>query len=96
MGDSRKQDSSYFAELVGSFNDGKTLSGFVNHLLNDPTELDVRTKPRTKEHVDQKIKSLEGFERYWYEVCLQVISVVQIEMVIFMNVTDLFLKQIVL
>lgn len=40
----------------------------MNYLLNDPTELDVRTKPRTKEHVDQKIKSLEGFGRYWYEV----------------------------
>ena len=68
LGDSHKQDTSYFAELVGSFSDGKTLSGFVNYLLNDPTELDIRTKPRTKEHVDQKIKSLEGFGRYWYDV----------------------------
>jgi hypothetical protein len=67
-GDSRKQDTSYFEELVKSFEDGETLSGFVDYLLNYPTELDIRTKPRTQEHVDQKIKSLERFERYWSEV----------------------------
>ena len=62
--DSHQRDTSYFSRLVKSFSDGKTLSGFVDYLMI----MDIREKPQTQEHVDQKIKSLEGFGRYWYEV----------------------------
>jgi hypothetical protein len=67
-GDSHKQDTNYFAKLVGSFSDEKSISGFVDHLLTNTPALDIRKKPPTQEHVDQKIKSLEGFGRYWHEV----------------------------
>jgi hypothetical protein len=41
----------------------------VSFLLNlDIEEFDVRKRPETQEHNHQKLKSLKGFERYWYEV----------------------------
>lgn len=67
----RKQDASYFEKLCVSFYDGVTLEGFVAFLLDlDLTDFNIRQRPATKEHSDQKIKSLTGFERYWYEVLL--------------------------
>ena len=65
---SRQQDTEYFEKLVHSFDDGKTIPAFVHRLLGLPLELDIRKRPETPEHQDQKLKSLKGFERFWFEV----------------------------
>jgi hypothetical protein len=40
----------------------------VNDLLGlDLTTFNVRERPKTQEHLSQKLQSLDGFERYWYE-----------------------------
>lgn len=66
-----KQDTAFFKQLCDSFRDGKTLEGFVAFLLNyDLTDFNVRERPQTSEHSNQKIKSLEKFDRYWHEVLI--------------------------
>ena len=40
----------------------------MHHLLGLPLKLDIRKRPETPEHQDQKLKSLKGFERFWFEV----------------------------
>jgi hypothetical protein len=41
----------------------------VNDLLGlDLTTFNVRERPKTQEHLSQKLQSLDGFERYWYEL----------------------------
>ena len=34
-------------------------------------DFDVRSRPLSAEHLQQRLKSLENFERYWYEVLRQ-------------------------
>ena len=68
---SHQQDTDYFKRLCDSFNDGQTLEGFVSFLLClDLADFNVRERPKTTEHDCQRIKSLNGFDRYWYEVLL--------------------------
>jgi hypothetical protein len=68
---SHQQDTDYFKRLCDSFNDGQTLEGFVSFLLClDLADFNVRERPKTTEHDSQRIKSLNGFDRYWYEVLL--------------------------
>jgi hypothetical protein len=65
----RQKDTDYFSTLCKIFEDGNAVENFVFSLLNfDLEKYDVRKRPETKEHKDQKLKSLKGFERYWYEV----------------------------
>ena len=65
----RKQDTSYFEKLCSSFYDGVTLEGFIAFLSElDLTDFNIRQRPATTEHINQKMKSLTGFDRYWYEV----------------------------
>ena len=64
----RQKDTKYFEKLVHSLGDGKTIPAFVHHLRECSLEFDIRKRPETREHQDQKIKSLSGFERYWFEV----------------------------
>ena len=65
----RQKDTDYFSTLCKIFEDGDAVENFVFSLLNfDLEKYDVRKRPETKEHKDQKLKSLKGFERYWYEV----------------------------
>ena len=41
----------------------------VHDLLKlDITSFKVRDRPKTSEHVEQKLRSLAGFDRYWHEV----------------------------
>ncbi len=69
VSDVRKNDTAYFSDLCNSFEDGHTVAAFVYFLLNlDISNFNVRTRPKTEEHNSQKLKSLKGFERYWYEV----------------------------
>jgi len=69
VSNTHQQDSAYFGQLAAAIDDPTAIGAFVNHLENiDLTSFDVRKKPQTKEHQQQKLKSLQGFDRYWYEV----------------------------
>ena len=64
-----KQDTKYFAKLDKAFNDGETVEAFAYHLMEcDISAFNPRARPPTTETVQQKIRSLTGFNRYWYEV----------------------------
>jgi hypothetical protein len=71
VSDFRKQDISYFRSLAGAISDSATIGALVYYLARkDLTSFEVRQRPRTGEHLRQKLKSLQGFERYWYEVLM--------------------------
>jgi hypothetical protein len=64
-----KQDHEYFAELHRALHDGVQVEAFVEKLTNlDLSEFNPRLRPATAETAQQKIRSLVGFQRYWYEV----------------------------
>ncbi len=59
----------YFKDLYDAINDPNQISGIIKALkLIDLSNFNIRAKPKTKELLQQKLKSLNGFERYWYEV----------------------------
>lgn len=65
----KKQDTVYFSGIHAAINDPATIGAMVYYLQRkDLTGFDVRKKPNTTEHHSQKMKSLQGVERYWYEV----------------------------
>jgi len=71
VSDVQQQNTEYFSQLVKAINDPSSVGGFVHYLEGvDLTSFEVRKKPKTNEHLAQKIKSLQGFQRYWYEVLL--------------------------
>ena len=65
----RQGDSAYFTTLFSAITDAAVINAMVHDLLQmDLSSFNVRQRPKTKEHLKQKIQSLSGFERYWYEV----------------------------
>jgi hypothetical protein len=65
----RQNDTAYFSALCAAIEDPDKIGAMVHSLLQvDLTNFDIRKKPDTAEHKKQKIQSLGGFERYWYEV----------------------------
>jgi hypothetical protein len=69
VSDSHKQDTAYFKKLTTEISDGRTIGALFYYLLRkDISDFNIRVKPRTSEHLAQRLKSLDGFERYWYEV----------------------------
>ena len=69
VSDRHKQDTAFFAKLVAAIEDESTVQRFVYDLRQrDLTSFDVRKKPEALEQTSQKLKSLIGFDRYWYEV----------------------------
>lgn len=64
-----KRDHNYFQKFNDALKDSSQLPAIV-HFLNglDLTNFNVREKPETTELLRQKLKSLDGFSRYWYEV----------------------------
>lgn len=71
VSDVYQQNTDYFALLVSAINDPAAVGAFVHYLQGvDISSFEVRKKPKTNEHLAQKIKSLQGFHRYWYEVLL--------------------------
>jgi hypothetical protein len=71
VSDVKKQDFEYFKSLAAAFKDPHVLSAFVYDLLKEDLQsFNVRKRPLTSEHAIQKIKSLSGFERYWFEVLI--------------------------
>lgn len=71
VSDVHQQDTTYFAQLAAAIRNPTAVSAFVHHLQGlDIRSFNVRKKPNTNQHLQQKIKSLQGIARYWYEVLL--------------------------
>ncbi len=59
----------YFKKLHEAINDPAQLGAFVHRLAtHDITNFNFRSKPNTGELLEQKLQSLKGFARYWFEV----------------------------
>jgi len=68
----KKQNIEYFGELHKALQDGQTVAAFVYKPLNhDISDFYPRTRPQTTETYKQKVQSLTGFSRYWFEVLSQ-------------------------
>ncbi len=71
VSDRRQQDSVYFSAIATAIADPAVLGALVYYLgRKDLSSFDVRAKPSSQEHGKQKLMSLQGFDRYWYEVLI--------------------------
>ena len=69
VSDKYKENHKYWTDLHKTLDDSSVFGAFAHHLHNlDLTTFNVRNRPKTTEHIEQKIRSLIGFERYWFEV----------------------------
>jgi hypothetical protein len=69
VSDSKQQDLIYFDMVHKAINDSVTIAAFVYDLFAmDLINFKVRQRPITHEHLNQRLQSLDGFERYWLEV----------------------------
>jgi len=69
VSDIYRQDTKYFAGIASAIGNPDTIRALLYYLQRkDLSDFNVRAKPRTNEQQAQKLKSLQGFERYWYEV----------------------------
>ena len=69
VSDKYQGDLKYFEELHKEIASGTQLAAMVHDLLGlDLTTFNVRERPKTQEHLSQKLQSLEGFDRYWHEL----------------------------
>ncbi len=69
VSDARQQDTVYFRAIATAISNPNTIKALVYYLKSkDITKFEVRAKPKTNEQISQKIKSLQGFDRFWYEV----------------------------
>ena len=69
VSEERKGDHNYFGEIHSAISDPFQLAAFVELLKTLPiADFNVRSKPNTSELIQQKLQSLRGFERFWYEV----------------------------
>jgi hypothetical protein len=65
----RQKDTVYFSGIAKAISDPKIVSAILYYLSKkDLSQFNVRIKPQTTEQLSQKIKSLQGFERFWFEV----------------------------
>ena len=64
-----KQDPLYFNALNEVLEDDNVIAAMVYDLMQlDISEFNVRKRPITVEHVSQKLQSLSGFDRFYFEV----------------------------
>lgn len=64
-----KQDQIYFDAVNDALDDDAVIAAMMHDLVNlDLTGFNIRKRPLTEEHLSQRLQSLSGFERYWYEV----------------------------
>jgi len=69
VSDRKQQDLIYFDIVHKAINNPDVIAAFVNDLLSiDLSNFQVRQRPLTYEHLNQRIQSLNGFERFWFEV----------------------------
>jgi hypothetical protein len=69
VSDKRQLDTTYFGELAEAIKTPEIIGSFSHYLRTiDLSDFNIRAKPNTQEHMTQRLKSLSGFERYWFEV----------------------------
>ena len=69
VSDKQQGDHNYFNKLYAAIDDPTQLGAFVHMLAStDISNFNFRAKPNTGELLEQKLQSLSGFSRYWYEV----------------------------
>ncbi len=69
VANSMKGNNDYFNDLLSHINDPIAIGSMIFDLINmDLTSFNIRKRPSTDEHTNQKIQSLTGFDRYWFEV----------------------------
>lgn len=69
VSDIHQQDTRYFSGVAAAISNPDAIKALLYYLQRkDLSDFNVRAKPQTNEQQAQKIKSLQGFERYWYEV----------------------------
>ncbi len=65
VSDVYKQDRDFFGRYYAALEDGVSVAAFVYKLLQrDISNFEVRDRPITREHSEQKLASLEPFEQY--------------------------------
>ena len=66
---SHQNDHVYFSKLSTAIRDDVVIGAMMQHLVDlDLSNFNIRSRPVTKEQNKQKMLSLSGFDRYWYEV----------------------------
>jgi hypothetical protein len=69
ISDFRQNDHAYFDNLIDIIENTQELNGFVNFLKNrDISNFNIRKRPKTQIHAMQIIQSLQGVDRWVYEV----------------------------
>ena len=69
VSDRRQQDLAYFNIVHKAINSLSIISAFAYDLFTlDLSSFQVRQRPITHEHLNQRLQSLDGFERFWLEV----------------------------
>lgn len=69
VSNSRQQDTKYFGSISAAISDPLTIGALFYYLQRkDLTAFNARVKPMTAEHLNQRLQSIQGFERYLYEV----------------------------
>ena len=64
-------DHDYFSQVGVALSDDRVIAGMVHYLMQiDLTGFNVRVRPITQENWQQKLLSLQGFDRYWFEVLM--------------------------
>jgi len=69
VSEARKGDRGYWDNVYKAIDNPAVIAAMVHDLLKlDLTTFSVRDRPKTAEHIEQKLRSLAGFDRYWFEV----------------------------
>jgi hypothetical protein len=69
VSESRKGDDIYWDTMHAAIADTAVIAALMHDLLElNLSKFNVRKKPKTNELMEQKIRSLSGFHRYWFEV----------------------------
>jgi hypothetical protein len=69
VSEARKGDHAYWDNVHNAIDDPAVIAAMVNDMLSlDLSNFNVRQRPKTEAHMDQRLKSLSGFDRYWFEV----------------------------
>jgi hypothetical protein len=72
VSDQRQTDLRYFDEVHKTIDDDTCMGSMMHDLLQlNLTSFNPRQRPKTREHLSQRLQSLNGFDRFWYEkLCL--------------------------
>jgi hypothetical protein len=69
VSEARKGDHTYWDNVHKAIDDSAVIAAMVHEMLSlDLNNFNVRQRPKTEAHMDQRLKSLSGFDRYWFEV----------------------------